>query len=168
MKAYVGTTNHIKIQAVKNVLEPLGINVIGVDVSSFVSDQPKNDTETVKGAYNRAIQLPMDGLRIGLEAGVSEAGSDLYLINYGVLIDPEGNIYKAGGTRLVLPPEIKDAIFKDGLELSDAMTKYFGTIDIKHHEGAIGYFTNNMVKRVDIFEHITKILYGLYLHGGLK
>lgn len=166
MNVYVGSTNKVKIQAVKNVLEPLGFNVYGVDCDSFVSDQPKNDAETIKGAYNRAIQMPVDGLRIGLEAGVSVAGDDLYMTNFGVLIDPSGNIYKAGGTRIVLPPEMKDGIFNDGLELSDAMTKYFGTIDIKHKEGAIGFFTDGFVKRVDIFEHITKLLYGQYLHGG--
>lgn len=166
MKAYVGSTNKVKVQAVKNILEPLGYEVVGIEVDSNVSSQPKNDEETMLGAINRAKALPSDGLRIGLEAGVEILHDDLYLTNFGVLIDESNNIYKAGGTRIVLPLMIKDAIFSEGLELSDAMEKYFNTIDIKHKDGAIGYFTCGMVKRVDIFDHVVKLLYGQYLHGG--
>ena len=46
------------------------------------------------------------------------------------------------------------------------MEKYFGLHNVKHRDGAIGFFTEGMVKRVDIFEHIIKLLYGQYLHGG--
>ena len=67
---------------------------------------------------------------------------------------------------LPMPEEIKDAIFKDGLELSDAMDKYFSVKNAKHNNGAIGYFTKDVVKRIDIFDHIAKLLYGSYLYQG--
>ena len=165
MKIYIGSTNKVKVGAVRNILEPLGFEIIPMNVDSKVSSQPKNDEETLRGAINRALALPKDGLRVGLEAGVEILHDDLYLTNFGVLIDQDNNIYKAGGTRIVLPEFFKKVLFEEGLELSDAMEKYFGMIDIKHTEGAIGYFTNGMVKRVDIFEHIIKLLYGEYLHG---
>ena len=88
--------------------------------------------------------------------------NDLFLTNFGVLIDQDNNVYKAGGTRIVLPEEIKKMIFEEHLELSDAMEKHFKTVDIKHHQGAIGYFTDGLVVRMDIFEHIVKLLYGQY------
>ena len=69
-KVYVGSTNINKVQAVKNVFEPHGFEVIGMEVDSGVSAQPKNDLETIIGAENRAKQLPSDGIRIGLEAGI--------------------------------------------------------------------------------------------------
>lgn len=165
MKIYIGSTNKVKVGAVRNILEPLGYEIIPMNVDSKVSCQPKNDEETMTGAINRAMALPLDGLRVGLEAGVELLHGDLYLTNFGVLIDQDNNIYKAGGTRIVLPPFFKQVLFEEGLELSDAMDKYFGMKDIKHTEGAIGYFTDGMVKRVDIFEHIIKLLYGEYLHG---
>ena len=168
LKVYLGTTNTAKVKAVKNILEPLGLEVIPISVDSLVSNQPKTDEETIQGAINRAKALPTDGLRIGLEAGVEMLYDDLFLTNYGVLIDQNNNIYKAGGTRITLPNEIKKAIFEDGLELSDAMEKYFGILNIKHKDGAIGYFTDGWVKRIDIFEHIIKLLYGQYLHGGVN
>lgn len=166
LKVYLGTTNTAKVTAVRNVLEPLGLEIIPMAVNSLVSDQPKTDEETIKGATNRALALPTDGLRVGLEAGVELLDGDLFLTNYGVLIDQNNHVYKAGGTRITLPNEVKHAIFEEGLELADAMEKYFGLHNVKHCDGAIGFFTEGMVKRVDIFEHIIKLLYGQYLHGG--
>jgi inosine/xanthosine triphosphatase len=34
--------------------------------------------------------------------------------------------------------------------------------NIRNHEGAIGIFTNGFVNRVDMFSHVTKLLYGQY------
>ena len=167
-KVYVGSTNKNKVQAVKKVFEPHGFEVIGLEVDSGVSNQPKNDLETITGAENRAKMLPSDGIRIGLEAGIEMLKDELYLTNFGVLITEDGKVLRAGGTRLVLPDEIKKAIFEDGLELSDAMDKYFKVKNAKHNNGAIGYFTNDVVKRIDIFDHIAKLLYGSYLYQGEK
>ena len=108
-KVYVGSTNNNKVQAVKNVLEPYGYEVIGMEVDSGVSAQPKNDLETITGAENRARALPNDGLRIGLEAGIELLKDELYLTNFGVLITENGKVIRAGGTRFVMPDEIKTA-----------------------------------------------------------
>lgn len=164
MKAYLGSKNIVKLNATIEVLSEYGYDVVGLDVDSMVGAQPKNDGETMHGAYNRAMALPKDGLRIGLEAGVELLDDILYLTNFGVLIDEEDNVFRAGGTRIVLPVEIKSMIFEKGYELSDAMEAYFNTLDIKHKEGAIGYFTKNLVVRKDIFTHIVKLLYGQYLY----
>lgn len=168
MKAYLGSKNIVKVNATKEVLSEYGYEVIGLEVDSQVGAQPKNDEDTMTGAYNRAMALPKDGLRIGLEAGVELLHGDLYLTNFGVLIDEENNIFRAGGTRIVLPVEIKKMIFEQDFELSDAMEAYFNTLDIKHKEGAIGYFTKNLVVRKDIFTHIVKLLYGQYLYKKEK
>lgn len=160
MKAYIGSTNINKVNAVKQVLEPYGYEVVGLAVDSQVGSQPLNDEQTIKGALNRAMALPQDGIRIGLEAGVALLNNILYLTNYGVLIDESNQIYYAGGTRIPLPPEIKELILVQKYELSDAMEIYFHTKDIKHQNGAIAYFTDNQVIRIDIFTHIVKLLYG--------
>ncbi len=168
MKVYLGSKNIVKINATKEVLEQYGFEVVGVDVDSKVSSQPKCDQETIEGAYNRAKALPKNSFRIGLEAGIEMLKGQMYLTNFGVLIDPNDNVYRAGGTRIVLPNEIAKLILEDKMELSDAMETYFNTLDIKHKEGAIGYFTNNLVVRKDIFVHIVKLLYGQYLYHLMK
>ena len=168
MKVYIGSKNVTKVNAAKVILEPLGFEVISIDVPSNVSNQPKNDLETITGAFNRANSLPKDGLRIGLEAGVEILNDDLYLTNFGVLIDENDNVYKAGGTRIVLPNVLRHAIFNEGLELSDAMEKYYNEHNIKNRNGAIGFLTCNQIERIEIFTHIIKLLYGQYLYGVSK
>lgn len=160
---YVASTNLTKVQAVRNILEPLGYQVIGVKGKSNVSNQPKSEAETLQGAINRALNLSDGYLKIGLEAGVEEVNGIMFLINYAAMVDEDENIYLAGGTRIPLPTEIRTHI-QAGLELKDAMEKVYNTTDINQKEGAIGFFTNNYVKRVEIFEHLIKLLYGQYLH----
>lgn len=166
MKVIVGSLNSVKVNAVSEVLAPLGYIVIGRSCDSGVSNQPKTDEEAIQGAINRAREVHQKGeISVGLEAGVTIHNGTLFLTNWGVLISENEQTYIAGGTRIALPDILKKALYEDNLELSDAMEKYFFVKDAKHHEGAIGYFTKNMVTRNDIFTHIVKLLYGEYLKG---
>jgi len=166
LKCYLGSLNSTKLNATKEVFKEY--NVIGIAVDSGVSKQPFSDGETLKGALNRAKGLPKDGLRIGLEAGLSEHFESLFLINWGVLIDQEDNIYYAGGTRIPLPQNIHKLLLNKEKELSNIMDELLGTSNINEKEGAIGYLTNLQVKRKDIFVHINKLLYGQYLKQKRK
>ena len=161
-KAYIASTNQVKVNALKEVLSDY--EIISIKVDSGVSNQPKSDEETILGAINRAKALPGDGLRFGLEAGVTRQFGKLYLVNFGALIDKNNNIYTAGGTRIELPKVIEDKIFNEGKELALIMEELFQEKDVRSHQGAIGIFTSNMVKRIDIFTHIIKLLYGQYLY----
>lgn len=161
-KALIASTNQVKVSALKEVLTDY--EVIAMKVDSGVSNQPKSDEETILGAVNRAKGLPKEGLRFGLEAGVTKQFGKLYLVNFGALIDMDDNIYTAGGTRIELPKIIEDKIFNEGKELADIMEEVYNEKDVRSHQGAIGIFTSNMVKRVDIFTHIIKLLYGQYLY----
>ncbi len=167
-KIYLGSTNKAKIKAVVEAIP--NYDVIGISVESKVRPQPLDDDETIKGAWNRAQQLPKDGLRIGLEAGVNLHNGILFMVNWGVLIDEEDHVYYAGGTRVPLTEKIRQSILEEGKELATAMEQISTTENIKEKEGAIGYFTNNQVVRSDIFVHIVKLLYGQYLFkkGGRK
>ena len=151
MKLYVGSINRVKVSAVVEALDDFDLNIIPFEAESKVGAQPIGDEQTLQGAINRANSLPTNGLRIGLEAGVTLLNDQLYLVNFGALIDENNEIYVAGGTRIPLPNEIKDLIFNKGLELADAMKEYFNVEGIKHQNGAVGYFTNDLVKRKEIF-----------------
>lgn len=161
-KAYVGSTNAVKVAAVREVLP--GYEVHGINVDSKVSKQPFSDVETLTGATNRAQALPADGLRFGLEAGVEVTCGKMFLVNFGVLIDEENRVYYAGGTRIPLPEAVRKILETGKYELAEVMDTLYHTEDIKHKEGAIGLLTNQMVRRVDIFTHIVKLLYGQYLY----
>lgn len=167
-KVYLGSINPVKLRAAQNILEPLGFTVEGVNSASGISNQPLNDDETMRGALNRALSLPEGHFRIGLEAGVQIHFDQMFLVNWGALIDPDNRVYWAGGTRIPLPNQIKDALLNDSLELSEAMDKFFREKNINHREGAIGYFTDLFVSRIDIFEHIVKLLIGQYYYQRKK
>lgn len=160
MKIYIASQNKTKVEAVKLVFKEA--SVIALKIDSKVSDQPKSEKETMLGAYNRAKSLPKDGLRIGLEAGVSLEEDILFLINWGVLIDQDDNVYLASGTKIPLPKFIYDEIYNQGKELADIMNYHYNKEEINTKEGAIGIFTNDNVQRIEIFIHIVKLLKGQY------
>ncbi|NLC94508.1 MAG: DUF84 family protein [Bacilli bacterium] len=161
VKIIVGSTNHVKVQAIANVFA--NYEVTGMEIDSKVSAQPMTDQETIKGAINRAIGAKRYGdIGIGLEGGVQQTMYGLLLVNYGALVDEEYNLYIAGGARILLPNDVAKEIYL-GKELGDIMDQYCHKIGVKHDEGAVGVFTNNFVKRQEMFEHIGKLLYGQML-----
>ncbi len=167
-KIYIGSKNPAKIAAVEEVF--INYSIISQDVDSGVSCQPIGDEETIQGALNRALKLPQDSIRIGLEGGITLHNDTLYLINWGVLVDEDDNIFYAGGTRIPLPDDFKVLLENRKLELAELIDKYSNKTNVRSHEGAIGIFTCNVVQRKDIFVHICKLLYGQYLYhqGGKK
>lgn len=165
-KLIVGSLNKVKVNAVKNIF--IENEVIGISVSSKVSTQPITDEETMKGAINRAIAAKTLGdMGIGLEGGVQQTSYGMMLVNYGALVDKDNKLYIAGGARILLPNEISKEIYK-GRELGDIIDEYANKKNIRHDEGAIGVFTNNIIKRQDMFEHIAKLLYGQMLYNQNK
>ena len=71
MKVVVGSTNPVKVSAVKEVLKETNYEVISFDSPSGVSNQPFSDVETLEGAAHRAkLCLSKGEIGIGLEAGV--------------------------------------------------------------------------------------------------
>ena len=156
-KLYVGTKNKAKISAVIEVFKDF--EVVAMEGESGVKSQPLSEEETITGAKNRALSLPL-GYRLGLEAGVTKINGICFLINFGVLIDPDNNEYYAGGTYLPLPEFVSDRLYKKGIELKDVMEEYTKIANLNQQGGAISIFTNNLVQRKDIFTHICKLLYG--------
>ncbi len=163
LKVVVGSTNKVKVNAIKNVFA--NFDVTSLAINSQVSAQPISDEETIKGALNRALGAKRFGdIGIGLEGGVQQTSLGMLLINYGALIDEKNKTYIAGGARILLPNVIAKEIY-NGKELGVIMDVYANKQNVKHDEGAIGIFTNNLIKRTDIFEHIGKLLYGQMISG---
>lgn len=164
MKLIVGSKNQTKVQAVADVFTKA--TVIGADVPSDVAAQPFGDEETLQGALNRAKhaqELERHVFGVGLEGGVILTLGKLYVCNWGTLLTPEGNVYHASGARVRLPDAFIEPL-KNGTELSELMNAYTKRHNIRHHEGAIGIFTNGLLKRQEMFAQVVTLLYGQYLH----
>ncbi|RFU69739.1 DUF84 family protein [Bacillus sp. V59.32b] len=163
MKVAIGSTNPAKTQA---VMDEYGqsAEVISLDVSSGVADQPFSDEETIEGAVNRAkncLKQSEAVIGIGLEGGVVQTEYGLFVCNWGALADRDGSIVIAGGARVRLPDNISLRLIA-GEELGPVMDDFTKKRNIRKKEGAIGVFTNERVTRAEMFQHIMKMLIGQY------
>ena len=173
MKILIGTHNRAKTKAVQKISSIYYPNAIyeNVEVPSLVSDQPMTQEETRQGAINRAKHLmgATDALfGIGLEGGVQQIDGLMYICNWGALVTPNGDVFTATGAGVPLPMEIAEQLLAGG-ELGPVMDVYTNKKGIRHDEGAVGIFSNGLVNRSAMFEHIMLLLIGQFeLSNRLK
>ena len=158
-QVFVGSTNPVKVNAVKEVFA----NAVGVKVDSGVSDQPMTDEETKEGAMIRARSCLDQGasVGIGLEGGVMPSSVGMLSVNWGALTDQNGNEIYASGARYPLPARVAAEI-RQGRELGDIMDSVTGRTDVRKREGAVGVFTDGELTRRELYVHIVRLLAGQY------
>ena len=156
-KIYITSSNPNKVKAVKDVFTECEIEIIELHNNLA---QPKSIEETLLCAKARCLETKLDNV-IGLEAGVAIINDTSFLVNFGVLLT-SNKLYQAGGTFIPLPDIIKDKIYNENMELKDAMQALVHDKNINIHTGTIGYLTNDLVTRYDIFYEICKLLKGQY------
>lgn len=167
MKVAVGTKNKAKVGAVEAIVKEYfpEATIESIDVPSDVSVQPFSNEETRQGAINRArntmVQTNAD-LTFGLEGGVDEINGTMYCCNWGAVALKDGTVIASSGAQFALPEEIA-AELRMGKELGPVMDVYTNTENIRHHQGAVGIFTHNLIDRQEMFEHIVKLLVGQVL-----
>ena len=88
---------------------------------------------------------------VGLEGGFEETKEGTFLCGYAAVIDKKEN-FGIGGSSRVLVPERIVAEVKKGKELGEVMDKLRGQKNTKQHDGAVGYFTRNLIPRTKWFE----------------
>ncbi len=167
----VGSTNPVKVNAVKLVLERLTANkitVLATEVKSGVSHQPRSDSETRQGAINRAVyslkQKPQAGWGIGLEGGVRQIKysfqnkdeEDLIEVAWCAVVDKNDSLGLGGGVEFQLPPVISRKLLAGG-ELGPIMDQLLNDTDVKKKQGAIGTLSQNLLTRQAIYEQLVKL-----------
>ena len=121
MKVAVGSTNPVKVTAVRQTITRLWpeAEIVPVAVPSGVSEMPMTDEETRIGAHNRALAA-RDALDadfgVGLEGGVQPEPFGLTLHGWVVVVDRSGRTGIGGGGRLPLPAHIAQKVLA-GTEL---------------------------------------------------
>jgi inosine/xanthosine triphosphatase len=153
----VGSTNPVKLSAVRAVLAPLAprARIDSVAVASTVSDQPFGDDETIRGALARASAargaLGAE-FGIGIEGGVVEqADGEMRTCAWAVVVDAQGRSGVGGSLAMPLPRRVAQMI-RQGLELGHAMDQLVGEHDTKRGKGAVGILTADLVDRQRAYE----------------
>jgi len=158
MKINVGTSNKIKIGAVKDALfgydDFSKAEVVGLAVSSGVSDQPKTIDEIMRGALNRAKNSFTNcDISFGIESGimvVPHTKTGYMEITACVIYD--GKEFHTGlSSSFECPKPVIRVMLSEGLDINQAFNKAGLTTnkDLGSDIGAVGVLTRGRVTRKD-------------------
>jgi len=155
MKVAVGSTNPVKIAAVRDTVTRVwpACEIIAADVPSGISEMPLDDRETIAGARNRAraaCAAHDADLGIGLEGGVHPDPEGMMLTGWVVVVDGNGREGVGGAARMPLPAHITARIAQ-GEELGPIMDELLDDHNTRQKGGAVGALTNGLVLRGDTF-----------------
>ena len=163
MKIIIGTKNKAKVQAVQTIVSQFyDAEFVSLAVPSGVSEQPMSSEETRQGAIHRARHAFIEGatMAFGLEGGVTLVDGQLYICNWAALVTKTAT-YTAAGAQIPLPLTVAQAV-QNGEELGPVMERYTKQQDVRQGLGAVGIFTDGLVTRQQMFEHILLLLLGQY------
>lgn len=155
MKIAVGSTNPVKIEAVRTMAQRVWpeAQVLPVAVPSGVSAMPMSDGEALAGARNRAraARLAAEAdLGVGLEGGVHPEPFGMVLHGWVVVVDGNGREGIGGAARLPLPHHIAQRVLA-GEELGDVMDDILDDHNTKQKGGAVGALTAGLTPRGQAF-----------------
>lgn len=156
MKISVGSTNSIKISALKEIISEYDFlasaEVVSCDASSEVSNQPKTMDETIQGAMNRAKNAIHNcEYSFGLESGLMKVPyTKSGYMDFCACAIFDGKRFHLGlSSAFEYPKEVIRLIFAEGLEVDEAYVKLGLTENarIGRAEGVIGQLTKGRLPR---------------------
>ncbi len=160
VKILVGSKNPVKISAAKEGFLKYfdEVEVKNFDVPSDVPVQPISSEETYKGAENRAERLKeIDGKEnlgfdffVGIEGGISETFDKWFAYGCMCIIHKSGKKSFGTSPHFELPKPVTKRLLKRE-ELGHVMDEIMKTENSKVKGGAIGYFTNDVMDRKDLY-----------------
>ncbi len=175
MRILVGSKNPVKIDSVREAFANYfkDIEVIGCDVDSGVSPQPVND-ETFIGARNRTLKLKelnkeenlSADLFVGIEGGIVRRFDLWFAFGCMCVADNDGNVGFGTSTHFELPDSVVEKLLK-GIELGDVMDEIMNQQNTKQKHGAIGFFTNGVMNRKELYIEGLKVAAIPFLHKDM-
>jgi len=153
IKIAVGSTNRVKLEAVRSVMERIfgSVIIMPVDVESGVPEQPM-ELQTRTGAVNRARSAIGDNdLAVGIEAGVFRTEDGLYDFQYCAILDKNGEMTVGVGPGFKYPDDVAELVL-NGMTVSEAMHKLYGDPEIGRKQGAVGLLSKGLLDRKTLTE----------------
>jgi len=158
VKIVVASTNPVKVRAAADafasMLPDTELKVDGVSATSGISDQPKTDEETRRGARNRVRSAmhdhPEADFWVGIEGGIERIGGEFMTFAWVAIRRADGRTGEARTLTLALPPAIRRLI-DEGLELGEANDRVFSTENSKQAGGAFGLLTDGRYTRETVY-----------------
>lgn len=157
MKVFVGSTNPVKVSAVKKAFTKFfdSVEVVIVDAESGVSEQPMSDEEAIRGAVSRAVDAyEKKGFGVGLEGGIVKVQT-VYYVKGWVAVTNGDKISLASTVSMPLPNQVVKRVIQ-GKSLGEVVDEMEGRKGVGEEEGIVGVLTNNSVTRSEFFEQALK------------
>lgn len=149
----VGSLNPAKIEAARlafSVVWPGQVqDVRGCDVSSGVAAQPMTDTETIRGARNRAAEAlgrVQADYAVGIEGGLQQTEGSWVNSSWAAVLDRDGREGLGSTLRMQVPLALMEAVLA-GQELGEACDLVFGRAAAARADGFVGIMTGNVIQR---------------------
>ena len=157
IKVAVGSTNKVKIDAVRNIFtQAFGlVEVVSVEPEHGAVNQPR-EKQTIDGAIQRAknalAKVGAD-LGVGIEAGLfyNSVLQKHLDIQYCAIVDSSGKMTVGHGPGFEYPPEVVRAVL-DGGSVGDTMSQITQIEKIGHKQGSIGYLSDGLIDRTSLTE----------------
>lgn len=157
MMIKVGSQNPAKVEAVREILQEYphlkDMEVVGVEVSSEVSEQPKSLEETIQGAQNRAKNVFTDcTYGVGIESGfMAVPGTKSGYMSICIAAIYDGEVTHIGMSSGFETPnkEIMRLVVEEGFDFSQAANHVGMANDpeIGKKNGIMGILTKDKVTR---------------------
>jgi inosine/xanthosine triphosphatase len=165
VKVLIVSKNPIKIQASREAfsffyenpsftsLEIEDYNQIG----DYFNSQPIGDVETFEASRKRVKYAQTHHTEfdyyVGIEGGIALAFQKKPRIIVYCSVGTHAFIETVRGCEIPLPHQwYNQLLITTQIELGDLVTEVSGISNIKQKQGAVGFLTNNVVKRVDIIK----------------
>lgn len=171
----VGSKNPVKIDAVAEAFalyfgQP---EVKGFEVPSGVPNQPVND-QTFLGARNRVrelikindVQKIGAGLFVGIEGGIEKRFGKWFAFGAVCVADRTGKEGFGLSPHFELPFHLVEKLLA-GVELGDLIDELISEKNSKQKGGAIGFFTNGVMSRKELYIEGLKTAVIPFLHKEL-
>ncbi|MGC8478695.1 MAG: DUF84 family protein [Candidatus Micrarchaeia archaeon] len=161
MKIAIGTTNKLKVDAIKGVLGKIfpDAEFIPTKVESGVSEDPKSEEEGINGALNRALKaMEIEGADIGVgPEGITATNSyGTFVYGYVAIVDKAGAKGIGASAQVMLPKRVVE-LMSAGKGLAEAMSELSSNSkeEIRTELGTNGILTNGMYDRSKEFTDAT-------------
>lgn len=173
MKILMGTKNPGKIEGAKQAFERYfdDVEVLGIPVSSDVSDQPFNE-EILQGAKNRVKNLKEYAIKnnivadyyVATEAGIFNFLEEFIDINSAVIEDMNGLQSVGISQGFQIPEKYIDEI--KATELGTVMNRIFSSQnDLSKGKGGISILTKDEISRIDLTRNACIMALIKYING---
>lgn len=159
MKVLVGSTNPVKLNAVKESFALYFEDIIieGISVNSGVPAQPVN-SQTFEGAKNRALELKKVNSEknlsadffVGIEGGIKEAYGKWFAFGCMCIMKEDGKFSFGTSAHFELPDIVTKRLL-NGEELGFVMDEIMQEKNTKQKGGAISFFTNGKMNRKELY-----------------